>query len=193
MNLTHECRAFPLNSIENGGFTESAYNAALHPMSCADIVYAMVINETKLHIRDGYSRGDTSTPLPDEHFNGANSLSAAFGVQMVERTIVMFRRPISTYEPTDHSLDGRLFGIYAKGQKHGERKWIAETTLQNAKNRDRVFFREDEFAYHGGDNRGTTTFDFVDSQNIENDANFCASPLIFSFVLWLIVRLCEFE
>ncbi|KAI6173861.1 DOMON domain-containing protein [Aphelenchoides besseyi] len=96
INLTNECRTFPLNSIENGGFTESAFNAPLHPMSCADVVYAMVIDDTKLHIRDAYSRGDTSTPLPDEHFNGVNSLSAAFGIQIVGRTIVMFRRPISS-------------------------------------------------------------------------------------------------
>ncbi|KAI6210558.1 DOMON domain-containing protein [Aphelenchoides besseyi] len=193
INLTNECRTFPLNSIENGGFTESAFNAPLHPMSCADVVYAMVIDDTKLHIRDAYSRGDTSTPLPDEHFNGVNSLSAAFGIQIVGRTIVMFRRPISTNEPTDHSLNGQLFGIYSKGQKHGERKWITETTLQNAKNRDRVFYREDEFAYHGEDNRGTATFEFVDSQTIENSANFCASSLIFSSILWLIVNIREFE
>jgi hypothetical protein len=73
---------------------KDAYDADLHPMHCTDMIWASVINQTKLHIRDGYSR-DKGTPLVDEHLpGGENNLVAAFGLETMERTIVMFRRLI---------------------------------------------------------------------------------------------------
>lgn len=65
-------------------------------MHCTDIVWASVVNQTKLLIRDSYSR-DKSTPLMDEDFpEGKNSLTAAYGMETNERTIVMFRRAVTS-------------------------------------------------------------------------------------------------
>jgi hypothetical protein len=73
---------------------QKLYTSALHPMYCTDIVWASVVDQTKLHIRDGYSR-DKGTPLTDEEFpGGKNSITAAFGLETIERTVVMFRRAI---------------------------------------------------------------------------------------------------
>jgi hypothetical protein len=45
---------------------------------------------------------------------------------------------------------GRLFGIYAKGQNAGEKRWVVKEALESPQNKDRVFVKPDEFMYHGG-------------------------------------------
>jgi len=49
-----------------------------------------------LHIEDLYSR-DMSSPLRDSLLDGEESLSAAYGLQTGNRTLLMFRRLISGF------------------------------------------------------------------------------------------------
>ena len=65
----------------------------LHPMDCTDLVMAFVREGSWLHVADMYSR-DTSSPLRDSWLDGEESLSAAYGYQDGERTVVMFRRRV---------------------------------------------------------------------------------------------------
>ncbi|CAD6194044.1 unnamed protein product [Caenorhabditis auriculariae] len=117
---------------KNNGFLETALNAELHPMDCLDVIMASV-TDGRLRIGDFYSR-DRSTPLEDYWYDGEMSVVAAYGVEVDGRTIVMFRRQIREFEPTDHPLGpNSLFVAWAKGTD----------TFQN-----------DFFQYHGA-NRGS--------------------------------------
>ncbi|KAI6243887.1 DOMON domain-containing protein [Aphelenchoides fujianensis] len=199
-DLSVDCRKFPLVLPSSSGdsVTESAFKAPLHPMSCIDLVWGMVVNGSKLHIRDGYSRGDVATPLPDDHLpGGRQSLTAAFGREVAaERTVVMFRRRIASDDPADHSLAGHLFGVFAKGQPHGERKWVVKEALEGEKNRDRVFFRADEFAYHGGKRAvGEITAESPPSTSLHDPNASNSTPRLSSvwssFLFFLMARLFE--
>lgn len=65
-------------------------------MYCTDMVWASVLNTSKLMIRDGYSR-DKSTPISDEELGGEMNLLAAYGLETENgRTVVMFRRAIQS-------------------------------------------------------------------------------------------------
>jgi hypothetical protein len=60
------------------------------------------------------------------------------------------RNSFAGKEETDHPLGpGQLFGIFAKGQTEGERKWIVSQAFETAANQNRTFYRNDEFTYHG--------------------------------------------
>jgi hypothetical protein len=60
------------------------------------MVWASVLNTSKLMIRDGYSR-DKSTPIGDEELGGEMNLLAAYGLETENgRTVVMFRRAIQS-------------------------------------------------------------------------------------------------
>ena len=51
------------------------------------------IRDGNLHIEDLYAR-DMSSPLRDSILDGEESLSAAYGIQIGNRTLLMFRRLI---------------------------------------------------------------------------------------------------
>lgn len=100
-------------------------------MECVDMIMGSIREGNLLHIEDLYSR-DMSSPLRDSLLDGEESLSAAYGLQTGNRTLLMFRRLISGFlggsygrakisfteiEPTDHPLGpGKIFLLYAKGE-----------------------------------------------------------------------------
>ncbi|CAA91258.3 EGF-like domain-containing protein [Caenorhabditis elegans] len=99
---------------KNNGFTELGLKSSLHPMDCVDVIMASVRND-RLFISDFYSR-DRSTPLEDYWYDGEMSLSAAYGTQQDGRSIVMFRRELREFEPTDHPLGpNEILIVWSKG------------------------------------------------------------------------------
>ncbi|UMM16653.1 hypothetical protein L5515_013572 [Caenorhabditis briggsae] len=99
---------------KNNGFTELGLKSSLHPMDCVDVIMASVRNG-RLFLSDFYSR-DRSTPLEDYWYDGEMSLSAAYGTQQDGRSIVMFRRELREFEPTDHPLGpNEILIVWSKG------------------------------------------------------------------------------
>uniref|UniRef100_A0A8R1HRB0 EGF-like domain-containing protein n=1 Tax=Caenorhabditis japonica TaxID=281687 RepID=A0A8R1HRB0_CAEJA len=99
---------------KNNGYTELGLKSSLHPMDCVDVIMTSV-RKGRLFISDFYSR-DRSTPLEDYWYDGEMSLSAAYGTQVDDRTIVMFRRELREFEPTDHPLGpNEILVVWSKG------------------------------------------------------------------------------
>ncbi|CAI5440604.1 unnamed protein product [Caenorhabditis angaria] len=126
---------------KNNGFTDLGLKAPLHAMDCVDMIMASV-KDGRIFISDYYSR-DRSTPLEDYWYDGEMSLSAAYGLEVDGRTLVMFRRDIREIEPTDHPLGPNdLFVLWAKGENmfgddfkyHGNNRGIEQLNLSQVVN-----------------------------------------------------------
>ncbi|VDN00180.1 unnamed protein product, partial [Onchocerca ochengi] len=83
-------------------------------------------------------------------------------IELDGRTIVMFRRMIAEIEPSDHPLGpGKIFVIYAKGQKMGSYSHSVKSALEQGPINDHNFYTQDEVKYHGSKNRGVHPIEFV--------------------------------
>ncbi|KAI1715744.1 SGS domain-containing protein [Ditylenchus destructor] len=190
LQIPSTCRLFPdlastsdggdKKNSANSGYLQSALNAPLHAMDCTDIVMASIVDGNFLHIEDMYTR-DRSTPLSDSWLDGEQSLSAAYGVQTEDRSVVMFRRMIREIEPTDHPLGpGKIFVIYAKGQTSGSYKHLTPSAIEKSNQdgkehiRNKDFYKDDQWKYHGSQNRGIRKLELVSAEEMSGSR----SPLI---------------
>ncbi|CAI2339823.1 unnamed protein product [Caenorhabditis sp. 36 PRJEB53466] len=124
---------------KNNGYTELGLRSSLHPMDCVDMITASV-RKGRLFISDFYSR-DRSTPLEDYWYDGEMSLSAAYGTQSAGRTVVMFRRELREFEPTDHPLGpNEILVVWAKAESamansfHGSNRGVEKLKLAETVN-----------------------------------------------------------
>uniref|UniRef100_A0A1I8BN16 EGF-like domain-containing protein n=2 Tax=Meloidogyne hapla TaxID=6305 RepID=A0A1I8BN16_MELHA len=158
LQIPLSCRLFPqiISSLEQklaktSGLSREWLEQPLNPMECADMIMGSIREGNLLHIEDLYSR-DMSSPLRDSLLDGEESLSAAYGLQTGNRTLLMFRRLISEIEPTDHPLGpGNIFVLYAKGQLGIGRDGNLEK------------LDDQQWKYHGSEstNRGHLEIEFV--------------------------------
>lgn len=65
-------------------------------MDCSDMVIGSAKGDFS-RVGDFYTR-DRSTPLEDEIYKGTNSLSAAYGKEFGQTTIIMFRKPLESIQ-----------------------------------------------------------------------------------------------
>nr|CAD2190822.1 unnamed protein product [Meloidogyne enterolobii] len=163
LQIPPSCRLFPQmissleqKNVQTSGFSREWLEQPLHPMECVDMIMGSIREGNLLHIEDLYSR-DMSSPLRDSLLDGEESLSAAYGLQTGNRTLLMFRRLISEIEPTDHPLGpGKIFLLYAKGEsKIGrDEKLKSENDYQ--------------WKYHGSEstNRGHIEIEFVNQSQM---------------------------
>ncbi|CAD5226256.1 unnamed protein product [Bursaphelenchus xylophilus] len=166
-NIPRSCRLFPNldnkkeESSQTAGYAKSALDASLHGMDCTDIIMASVVHGDFLHIEDMYTR-DRSTPISDNILDGEQSLTTAYGIQRNERTIVMFRRGIREIEPSDHPLGpGEMHFIHAKGQQQGSYKHFTPSALEKNNVSVKDFYKDDQWRYHGSENRGVHRIELV--------------------------------
>ncbi|KAF8363342.1 hypothetical protein PRIPAC_90265 [Pristionchus pacificus] len=149
---------------KSNGLLSSALHAPLHPMDCIDMIIGAVRNG-RSRIQDLYSR-DRSTPIEDHWYDGLDSLSAAYGIEVDGRTIIMFRRNRQEIEPTDHPLGGtRQFIVWAKGQTKGGYSHSAPSAFDKGSHSISAdsFYADDVVNYHGDKNRGVFKGDLAQS------------------------------
>nr|CAD2189886.1 unnamed protein product [Meloidogyne enterolobii] len=163
LQIPPSCRLFPQmissleqKNVQTSGFSREWLEQPLHPMECVDMIMGSIREGNLLHIEDLYSR-DMSSPLRDSLLDGEESLSAAYGLQTGNRSLLMLRRLISEIEPTDHPLGpGKIFLLYAKGEsKIGrDEKYKSENDYQ--------------WKYHGSEstNRGHIEIEFVNQSQM---------------------------
>ena len=116
---------------------------------------------------DAYTR-DRSTPHPDAFFGGSDDLTAALAYEEDGETVVAFRRRLSSSDPADHGIEpGRLMQlIWAHGQDADMYSHIPLSGLERGPDPSIPdFYREDELKYHGKENRGVDTIDFLGEKN----------------------------
>ncbi|XP_038068000.1 uncharacterized protein LOC119737611 [Patiria miniata] len=121
--------------------------AALHPMDCMDIVIGMVDGGLS-RVGDYYTR-DRSTPRRDSFYGGMESLTAAGGKEYNDRTIVKFRRKLTSTERSDHSImNGPMTVIFARGQDYGRYVHNPPSGVEHCTTSQR-FYKRFELKYHG--------------------------------------------
>ncbi|GMT16913.1 hypothetical protein PFISCL1PPCAC_8210, partial [Pristionchus fissidentatus] len=154
---------------KNNGLLSSALHAPLHPMDCVDMVIGAVRNG-RSRIQDLYSR-DRSTPIEDHWYEGLDSLSAAYGIEVDGRTIIMFRRSRQEIEPTDHPMGGpRQHIVWAKGQTKGAFTHSAPSAFDKGPHSVSIesFYADDVINYHGDKNRGVFKADLAQNMPAQN-------------------------
>src|SRR5271165_3595291 len=88
-------------------------------MNCMDVVMGMARGDFG-RVFDAYTR-DRSTPMEDKIFDGIDSLTGALAKEEKNGfTLIFFRRKIRSEEKSDHSIEGLMDFIWAKGQEIGE-------------------------------------------------------------------------
>ncbi|CAD5219518.1 unnamed protein product [Bursaphelenchus okinawaensis] len=177
-NIPRTCRLFPNldnkkeKNSETSGYAQSALDSPLHGMDCTDIMMASVADGDLIHIEDMYTR-DRSTPISDNLLDGEQSLTTAYGKQKDGRTIVMFRRGIREIEPSDHPFGpGLIHLIHAKGQDQGSYKHFTPSALEKNKVKVKNFYKNDQWRYHGSENRGVHRLELVSNTEISAGRSF---------------------
>lgn len=148
-------------------------------MDCTDIVIGMA-RGTNSRIGDFYTR-DRSTPRPDHFWGGKNDLTAAIGFEKDGVTTILFRKKLTSMEPSDHSIVNDLMHvIWSKGQEPGKYVHIPKSGLERDRSVVKDFYRPDELKYHGhGSQRGQVSMNFYDEKHKETndvralDASIC--------------------
>jgi hypothetical protein len=83
------------------------------------------------------------------------------GVSEVGQSLLLIQSFVEI-EPSDHPLGpGKLFVIHAKGQKQGSYKHTAPSALEKKQTSKPDFYRNDQWRYHGAENRGVQVLEFV--------------------------------
>ena len=124
-----------------------------HDMDCTDIVIGMADGDTG-RVVDSYTR-DRSTPLPDLRYGGQSDLTAAVAYEEGNRTVMVFRKPLQSNHPSDHSIEeGLMHVIWAEGQKPGRYSHSPRSGIEADEPGEPEFYKEDEIKYHGRKNRG---------------------------------------
>ena len=145
-------------------------------MDCTDMVIGMARGSTS-RILDYYTR-DRSTPQRDNFWDGEDDLTAAIGWEEDGETTIVFRKKLSANGPTDHSITNEdMHVIWAVGQEQGMYSHRPPSGLEAGDPSVPNFYHDDELKYHGKDNRGVTTINFLDeikrSINDQVGLDFC--------------------
>lgn len=128
-------------------------------MDCSDIVMGAARGSYH-RIRDAYARG-RHTPKVDAEWGGRDDLTAAAGWEKNGVTTLIFRRKLAATDGPDHSIQGEMLVIYARGQSPGE--YVSDPAHRLERNNPIVndFYTLDEYKYHGlGPQRGLLYIDF---------------------------------
>ncbi|ODM97332.1 Cell surface glycoprotein 1 [Orchesella cincta] len=143
--------------------TKTAYTPKgdFHAMDCTDIVIGTARGMLS-RVRDYYTR-DRSTPRLDTFWGGTEDITSATGWEMNGITTIIFRRKMKATDPTDHSIDGTMHLIWARGQEHGEYVHLPKSGLERGKPSVPNFYAQDEIKYHGqSKQRGVRFIDFTE-------------------------------
>ncbi|KAK6013978.1 DOMON domain protein [Ostertagia ostertagi] len=103
------------------------------------------------------SNAYTATPRPDSVFGGSDSLTAAAAFREDGITTVVFRKKLQAEDEFDHSIQGPMTVIWAKG---ADPDYYQHTTGGAPIKADPNFFSSNVFKYHGRNQRGVLTIDF---------------------------------
>jgi hypothetical protein len=160
-NGTSGVKGAPEPEPESGA--GAAEKSHLHAMDCTDLTIGSAKGPLS-RVGDFYTR-DRSTPLEDEVYGGSNNdLTAAYGRETPDGyTIVMFRKPLNSKDKADHSLEGKLHAIWAKGQTQGAYKHGTDSGLEVGKASVKNYYTDDVLKYHGSENRGVSVVSFTGS------------------------------
>ena len=167
-NITKACKSFwgepmaktprlrfkrdakPLDSSQIKKYTPKG---EFHDMDCTDIVIGVAKDELG-RVVDSYTR-DRSTPMSDDMYGGKNDLTAAMAYEDDDGTVMIFRKPLTAYHPSDHSIEaGLMHVIWARGQESGKYSHAPRSGIEADNPSDPEFYKEDEIKYHGKKNRG---------------------------------------
>lgn len=119
-------------------------------MNCIDIVIGAAVGELS-RVGDYYT-ADRSTPRRDEFYGGAQSLTAAVASESSDgTTTVIFRRPITATENTDHTIRNEIMTVvWAHGQVNSDIEY---------------FYPPDEIKYHSRPNRGVISVNLLEGDD----------------------------
>uniref|UniRef100_A0A7I4Y0F5 EGF-like domain-containing protein n=1 Tax=Haemonchus contortus TaxID=6289 RepID=A0A7I4Y0F5_HAECO len=150
-------------------------------MECTDMVVGSVI-DGRGRVRDFYSPSK-ATPRPDSVFGGSDSLTAAAAFREDGITTVVFRKKLQADDEWDHTIKGPMTVIWAKGANPNN---YQHTTGGAPIKADPDFFTSDAFKYHGRNQRGVLTIDFLKDTKKEQlkhglhiDASTCSGSFSF--------------
>lgn len=149
-------------------------------------------------VEDFYTR-DRSTPRVDQFYGGQQDLTAALAYEQGGRTVVVFRRPLVTADPADHSIDDTpQHVVWARGQEPGQYCHTPVSGLERGSASLPDFYRPDEIKYHGrgGGQRGHLLLNFLESATTtEMDSSSSASSHAHGDCgdEWLWPRGCSFD
>ncbi|KJH47256.1 DOMON domain protein [Dictyocaulus viviparus] len=150
-------------------------------MECTDIVVGSVL-DGRGRVKDFYTPSK-ATPRPDSTFGGSDSLTAASAFREDGVTTVVFRRKLKAADKWDYSIDGPMTVIWAKGANPNN---YQHTTGGAPIQADPKFFTKDSFKYHGRNQRGVLTIDFLQEAKKEKlihglhiDASTCSGSYTF--------------
>lgn len=133
-------------------------------MDCSDIVMGAARGYYH-RIRDAYARG-RHTPLVDTEWGGRDDLTAAAGWEKDGITTLIFRRRLMSSDGPDHSINGEMLVIWARGQTPGEYVSDSNHRLERENPVVSDFYTLDEYKYHGlGPQRGLLYIDFSAVRN----------------------------
>ncbi|KAJ1363545.1 hypothetical protein KIN20_023436 [Parelaphostrongylus tenuis] len=154
---------------------------APNAMECTDMVVGAVMNG-RARVKDLYSPTKT-TPRLDSAFGGSDSLTAAAAFSEDGITTVVFRKKLKASEKWDHSIEGPMTVIWAKGVNPSN---YVHTTGGSPIHADPNFFTKNTFKYHGRNQRGSLTIDFLQDTKKEKlihglniDASTCSGSYAF--------------
>ncbi|KAK6038949.1 DOMON domain protein, partial [Cooperia oncophora] len=125
-------------------------------MECTDMVVGSVV-DGRGRVRDFYSPSK-ATPRPDSFFGGSDSLTAAAAFREDGITTVVFRKKLQADDEWDHPIKGPMTVIWAKG---ADPDYYQHTTGGTPIKADPDFFISNAFKYHGRNQRGSFTIDFL--------------------------------
>ncbi len=85
-------------------------------MDCSDIIVGAA--KGSFHrIRDHYARG-RHTPIPDSIWGGSDDITSSTGWEKDGVTTLIFRRKLKARDQiADHSIDGEMLVIWARGKQ----------------------------------------------------------------------------
>ncbi|VDM63516.1 unnamed protein product [Angiostrongylus costaricensis] len=124
-----------------------------------------------------------ATPRSDSTFGGSDSLTAAAAFNEDGITTMVFRKKLKATDKWDHSIEGPMTVIWAKGVKPSN---YQHTTGGPPIQADPNFFTNNALKYHGRNQRGILTIDFLQEPRNEKlihglhiDASTCSGSYAF--------------
>ncbi|VDM65403.1 unnamed protein product, partial [Strongylus vulgaris] len=133
----------------------SSFSGKPNAMECTDMVIGSVVNG-RGRVQDFYSTSKAS-PRPDTVYGGKDSLTAASAFNEDGVTTVVFRKKLRADDEWDHTINGPMTVIWAKGADPNN---YQHTTGGAPIQADPNFFNSNSFKYHGRNHRGVLTIDF---------------------------------
>uniref|UniRef100_A0A158PCS3 DOMON domain-containing protein n=1 Tax=Angiostrongylus cantonensis TaxID=6313 RepID=A0A158PCS3_ANGCA len=124
-----------------------------------------------------------ASPRPDSTFGGSDSLTTATAFSEDGITTIVFRKKLKATDEWDHSIEGPMTVIWAKGVNPSN---YQHTTGGPPIQADPNFFSNNAFKYHGRNQRGILTIDFLQEMKNEKlihglhiDASTCSGSYAF--------------